>query len=356
MTVYFDVTKTSRQGHASGIRRTAQRLGDGLKSALGAGLVPVVWNGRRKTLVTALGGDPVRPDPPDWFLTVEPFAPDERPGFDRFLNDRPCRLAAVFHDAIPMRFPEFTWPRSVARFPAYLKMLSRFDQLFAVSSASTQEILGYLAWLDERELPPVARIHPGADFRDEVRPIPVPGHGASRSILAVGILEPRKNQAVIMEACDALWREGLSFDLQLVGRVNPHFGKPLVAEVKRLRRLGRPVVHLEGVSDDELQMRLRSCRFLVFPSRAEGCGLPILEALWMGAPSLCSALPSHRESAEGGGCFLVEGNDREAWISALRSHLQDDGAIDELARAARARELPTWSAASAEILAAVSGA
>lgn len=355
MTVYFDVTKTSRQGHASGIRRTAQRLGDALEHSLGNAFVPVIWNSRRKVLVTVSGGDAVAPTGADWFLTVEPFAPEERPGFDRFLDGRPCRLAAVFHDAIPMRFPEFTWPRSVARFPAYLKMLSRFDQLFAVSAASAGEIREYLTWLDSGALPRITRIHPGADFLDEARPGLESTHGASRSILVVGILEPRKNQAVILDACDLLWQEGLSFDLQLVGRVNPHFGKPLVAEIRRLRRQGCPVVHNDRVSDGALQTRLRSCRFLVFPSRAEGCGLPILEALWMGAPSLCSALPSHRESAEGGGCCLVEGNPRDAWVSALRSHLQDDTLVDDLAREARDRDLPTWSATAAEILGAVSG-
>lgn len=355
MTVYFDVTKTSRQGHASGIRRTAQRLGDALRQSLADRFVPVTWNRRRKALVTASRGDVVEPTPCDWFLTVEPFAPEERPGFDRFLDDRPCRLAAVFHDAIPMRFPEFTWPQSVARFPAYLKMLSRFDQLFAVSAASAGEIRDYLTWLDSGALPRISRIYPGADFLDEARPDSKSAHEASRSILVVGILEPRKNQAVILDACDLLWQEGLSFDLQLVGRINPHFGKPLVAEIRRLRRQGRPVVHDDRVSDMDLQDRLRSCRFLVFPSRAEGCGLPILEALWMGAPSLCSALPSHRESAEGGGCCLVEANDRDAWVSALRSHLEHDTLVENLSREARDRDLPTWSATATEILGAFSG-
>lgn len=355
MRVYFDVTKTSRQGHASGIRRTAQRLGDALGRSLGDGLIPVVWNGRRASLVTASGGDAVQPVDGDWFLTVEPFAPDERPGFDRFLDDRPCRLAAVFHDAIPMRYPEFTWPRSVARFPAYLKMLSRFDQLFAVSSASAGEVGAYLAWLDTGPVPRIERIQPGADFLDADRPQSEGPHGASHSILAVGILEPRKNQAVVLEACERLWQEGLVFDLDLIGRVNPHFGKPLVTEIRRLRRLGRSVVHAARVSDGKLQTLLQSCRFLVFPSRAEGCGLPILEALWMGTPALCSALPSHRESADGGGVFLVEENDPVGWVSALRTHLQDDAAVENLAREARGRDLPTWSDTAAGILGSLSG-
>ncbi len=351
MTIYFDVTKTSRQSHASGIRRTALRLGDALESSLGQAFAPVVWNHRRKILCAASGGDVVLPGKDDWFLSVEPFAPDERPGFDRFLDHRPCRMAGVFHDAIPLRHPEFTWPRSVARFPAYLKMLSRFDRIFAVSAASRTEIEGYLAWLGGGVKPVVTRVHPGADFQGSERPAFNPLPDESRSVLAVGILEPRKNQSVILAACDQLWEDGLSFDLNLVGRVNPHFGRPLVAEIRRLRRCGRPLVHATRVDDDELRNLFQTCRFLVFPSLAEGCGLPILEALWMGTPSLCSDLPPHRESAEGGGCLLVGGCGREAWVTALRTCLQDDGIVASLAREARARELPVWSETAVEILA-----
>ena len=349
MKVFFDVTRTSRQGHASGITRTAQRLGWALGRALGPDCVAVVWN-ERSGLRSQLGREPVRPGPDDWFLTVEPFSPEERKGFDRFLDERRCRLAAVFHDAIPLSHPEFTWPRSVARFPGYLKMLSAFDQIFAVSDASRNEISGYFEWLGRERLTPVATIRPGADFLESDRPAGAIDRSTSRSILSVGILEIRKNQSLLLEACERLWRAGLSFELTLVGRVNPHFGRPVVAEVRRLRRQGRPLVHFDRVSDQELRRQLENCRFLAFPSQAEGCGLPILEALWMGAPSLCSDLPPHEESAKGGGCILLPVNDLESWEAGLRQMLLDDAAVERLSVAARERALPTWESTAASIL------
>jgi glycosyltransferase involved in cell wall biosynthesis len=169
-------------------------------------------------------------------------------------------------------------------------------------------------------------------------------------ILSVGILEPRKNQGLLLEACERLWAEGLAFELTLVGLVNPHFGKPLAAEIRRLRRRGRPVTHAGRVDDVELRRLLEACRFLVFPSQAEGCGLPVLEALWMGVPSLCSDLDPHRESAAGGGCALIAVNDLNAWEDGLRRHLAEDGAVDRRAQEARGRPLPTWKAAASAIL------
>ncbi|MEZ5277520.1 MAG: glycosyltransferase family 1 protein [Opitutaceae bacterium] len=355
MKVFFDVTKTSRQGHGSGITRTARRLGLVLGRELGDDWVPVVWRDRSRALSRLKGAEPVRPQAGDWFLTCEPFSPDERKGFVGFLNRHPCRMAAVFHDAIPLRHPEFTWPKSVARFPGYLKMLAGFDHVFAVSNSSRRELSGYLEWLGAAPAPQITVVRPGADFTEAPRPTDLAARSTGRMILSVGILEPRKNQLLLLEACERLWDTGLSFDLILVGRVNPHFGKPAVAQVRRLRRLGRPVTHAGRVDDGELHRLLSECRFLVFPSRAEGCGLPVLEALWMGAPSLCSDLPSHRESAEGGGCALLPVNDPRAWENGLHRYLTDDSAVDRLAHEARERSLPTWQATGTGILRVLAG-
>src|ERR1019366_7898 len=82
----------------------------------------------------------------DWFLTGELFSEEERPGFTEFLAVHPCRLAAIFHDAIPLRHPHITWPQSVARHPGYMKSLARFDRVWAVSEASRAELLGFWRW------------------------------------------------------------------------------------------------------------------------------------------------------------------------------------------------------------------
>jgi glycosyltransferase involved in cell wall biosynthesis len=283
----------------------------------------------------------------DWFLTSELFSEDERPGFAEFLEGRRCRLAAIFHDAIPLKHPQITWPHSVARHPGYMKSLARFDRVWAVSEASRRELIDFWQWQGVERVPPVDVLTLGADFAGAARVV-VPGDRA-RSLLCVGIVEPRKNQAFLLKVGEELWREGLAFELHFVGRVNPHFGHPILTQIKALQR-GFPGLNFHSsASDAELAALYRSARASVFPTIAEGCGLPLLESLWMGVPCVCSDLPTLRENSAGGGCAVLTVNDHAVWKAALRRVLVDDAWQAKLASEAIARPLPTWADAARAI-------
>ena len=338
--IYFDVTKAGTAGHRSGLMRVSARLADGLGAAAAEIRWPE-WN------------HAVRAD--DWFFTGELFSEEERPGFSEFLASRPCRLAAVFHDAIPLKHPHITWPQSVARHPGYMKLLARFDRVWAVSEASRADLLGFWHWQGVKKTPPVELLALGADFSAAPRVI-------SRSqlstlnpqLLCIGILEPRKNQGFLLDVCEELWGEERRFELNVVGRVNPHFGKPLVARIKSLRRKYPDLRFHEAASDAEVTRLYATARASVFPTVAEGCGLPLLESLWMGVPCVCSDLPVLRENADGGGCLPVALNDRAAWREALRRVLTDDALQARLTREATTRSLPTWAEAAQTLRRALS--
>jgi glycosyltransferase involved in cell wall biosynthesis len=84
----------------------------------------------------------------------------------------------------------------------------------------------------------------------------------------------------------------------------------------------------------------------LFPTLAEGCGLPLLESLWHGLPCLCSDLPVLRENADLGGCLPLAPNDEGAWNNALEELLEDRELWLHLAKEARTRPLPTWEASA----------
>jgi len=190
----------------------------------------------------------------------------------------------------------------------------------------------------------------GADFRGTARVVQrtVPATSRPR-LLCVGILEPRKNQQLLLEVCEALWTEGLNFELHLVGRVNPHFGRPIVDRIKLLRKKFLGLHYHEAAGDDEVAGLYATARASVFPTLAEGCGLPLLESLWQGVPCVCSDLPVLRENADGGGCLPVAVNDRAAWQDALRRVLTDEILVARLSAEAGSRTLPTWAAAAASL-------
>jgi glycosyltransferase involved in cell wall biosynthesis len=147
----------------------------------------------------------------------------------------------------------------------------------------------------------------------------------------------------------------LGFDLHLVGRVNPHFGRPLARRLQALRQR-EPRVHYHAAASDALLERLyAAARATAVPTLAEGYGLPLLESLWHGRPCVGSDLPVLREIAAGGGCVLVAPNDLAAWTAALRTVLTDDGEWRRLAAEAAARPLPTWADTARTLRAALSG-
>lgn len=344
--IYFDTTKTGTATHRSGLNRVSSRL----RAALGESATASVWDEPSRSVLTLAG---TTPHPGDWFITSELFSEAERPGFSAWLEARTSRCAAIYHDAIPLKFPHITWPQSVARHPAYLKQLARFDRVWAVSRASREELLGFWRWQGVTNPPPVEVLALGADFtatpRVTARAVP-----SAPRLLCVGILEPRKNQRLLLDACAELWAEGLAFELDLVGRVNPHFGPPIVARIRELGRTwGDRLRWHEHADDTRLAELFRTARATVFPTIAEGCGLPLLESLWMGVPCLYSDLPVLRENADGGGARPVAGNALAAWKDALREIVASESVAAGLTAEAVGRALPTWREAAATLAAAL---
>ena len=334
--ILLDTTKTAGGKHHSGLRRVTQRLG----GELGAAARPVrwpEWQGEK-------GAN-------DWLLTAELLSEPERPGVTAFLEAPGVRTAAIFHDAIPLKLPHITWPQSVARQPGYMKLLAKFSRVWAVSRTSKAELEEFWAWQGVPRPPAVEVLTLGADFNGAPRvgSRAVPAGGVPR-LLCIGILEPRKNQGFLVEVCEELWAAGMQFELHFVGRVNPHFGEPVRTRIQRASRRRRGALVFHEQADDATVARLYAgARATVFPTIAEGCGLPLVESLWMGVPCVCSDLPVLRENADAGGCMPVPVNDRAAWADALRRILTDDALAAQLTAEAGTRPLPTWAEAAATL-------
>ncbi len=331
--IYFDITKSGKARHASGLMRVNRRL----QEELGAAARPVAW-----------GKDAPAWSENDWYFTTETFDETQRAGFGGFLANPPCRLAALFPDAIPLHLPHVTWPHSVARHPRYMSALASFDHVFAISEAVRRDLIGFWRWQGRPVRAEVSVLPLGADFDGAVRhprreavPPPV--------LLCVGIIEPRKNQGFLIDVAEQLRARGVEFELHMVGRVNPHFGGPIAGRIKEAAASGLPVQFHEAASDDVLAGLLARTRAIVFPTIAEGCGLPVLEALWRGLPCVCTDLPVLRENTAGGGCVVLPKNETAAWTAGLARVLTDDAHWRELADRAAERPLPTWAEAAAEV-------
>jgi len=145
----------------------------------------------------------------------------------------------------------------------------------------------------------------------------------------------------VLFACERLWREGLSFELLFVGG-NGWNSERFAARIARLASAGLPVATRSAISDDELSALYRAAAFTVFPSLAEGYGLPIVESLRHGTPVITSSFGSMHDLAAPGGALLVDPRDDVAVGDAIGRLLTDDGLRDRLRREATARRFPDW--------------
>jgi len=337
--IYYDTTKMGAAKHRSGLMRLSSRI----REELGSLVTEVAWDGGAKAF--GLGkGERVPFASGDWLFSVEQFSEAERPGFRAFLANPPCRLAAMFHDAIPVRWPHITWPQSVQRHPEYMKMLAAFERTWAISDATRRDFTEFWRWQGVTPKSAPAVIELGADFDrgNRVQRDPLLPRGRP-ALLCVGIVEPRKNQTFLFDVAEELWRGGLDFELHVVGRVNPHFGPPIVARMKALQRREPRFQFHAAAGDRELARLYAGASAVVFPTIAEGCGLPLLEALWRGVPCVCSDLPVLRENADAGGCLIAAVNDAADWRAKLRTVLTDRDVALRLQREAMARPLPRWA-------------
>lgn len=341
--ILYDVTKASRQRQKSGIARVSSCLRRELKALLGDSLVEVVWDEKNKAFRRREKSTDLQLDANDVLLTCELFCEYERRGIERFLQESPCLSYAIFHDAIPLQHPEFTWPHSVQRHPSYMKMLALFSGVFAVSSHSAILLEEYWEWLDLKKTPSVRSIQLGADGVFKEPSNPKRENNDRIQLLTLAILEKRKGQDLAFEAAKKIWDEGMDFDYHFVGRTNPYFGKEIERSLRKSAKCGYAVQLHGQLKDEELRDLFAKTDLVVLSSLAEGCGLPVLEALWKGVPTLSSSLHSVRENARFGGCQLFETGDFGALTSGLRELISDREKLRNLTNSIQTDTLPRWN-------------
>jgi glycosyltransferase involved in cell wall biosynthesis len=117
-------------------------------------------------------------------------------------------------------------------------------------------------------------------------PEAIPFRAERPYVLAVATLEPRKNLSYLLEAYQRS-RLKRTHDLRLVGR--PGWNAPPLPNV----------TVMTAVDDVQLSALYRGAAALISPSIYEGFGLPLIEAMSLGVPTLCSDIPVHREVTGG---------------------------------------------------------
>ena len=132
-------------------------------------------------------------------------------------------------------------------------------------------------------------------------------------VLMAGWLDPRKDVATVVQAHLQI-AAGFPHDLVLVGAPSPTFPAVPLPPSPSIRVLGY-------VADDDLVVLMSGAAAFVYPSRYEGFGIPVVEALACGTPTIASDLPVLRE-ASGDAAYFVQCGDVTGWSSAIEAALE----------------------------------
>lgn len=222
--------------------------------------------------------------------------------------------ATTIHDLVPLRFPEWTHPRTVAMHGRkYANAAATCDVMFANSAFTAGEIEELLGFPRERVV--VAR--PGVEALFTVAgagagagvAVPVDGRPY---VLTVATLEPRKNLDTLVEAWRLLVARGHD-DLALAVAGGAGWGAQPRLDDPRIVRLGY-------VPDAELARLYRGAAVFAYPSRFEGFGMPIVEAMACGAPVVASSHPSLDE-ASGSAALRADPESAENWAATIEQAL-----------------------------------
>jgi len=230
------------------------------------------------------------------YLTTGHHGLARYPGkFERFFGENDVDVAAYVHDLIPIRYPEFQRPGAAATLAGFLDALARRGATFTANSHASADDLR--RWLAERGYDNGVRMrYPPLSHLPASRTCPRPSSAHRPYFVVVGTVEPRKNHLMLLNIWRRMAEDGVEPMPKLM--IAGHMGW-CNAETRRVLErscLLKPHVHLcGGLSDADLFDLIARSNGLLFPSFAEGLGLPILEATALSVRCTVSDIAAFRE-------------------------------------------------------------
>lgn len=246
----------------------------------------------------------------------------------KLAREQGAKVVLLMYDLIPLRHPEFCFALVPYIFQLWLsRMLPLADAVVCISKATEQDLRNYASHIPI-DLPPTGYFHLGSDLartssEGDVRQTlkrfltePTP------CFAAIGSFEPKKNYGFLLDVFERMWARGLEVRLLIIGRESAE-SHALVGKVRQHPEQGGKLLTLFDATDTEVGYSYAKCRTLIFPSLAEGFGLPLVEARTRGSLVIASNLPVFAELADDGVHIYTQGS-RSELEALIVQHSQMD--------------------------------
>ncbi|WGD30506.1 glycosyltransferase family 1 protein [Ancylobacter sp. WKF20] len=253
------------------------------------------------------------------------------------------RMKPMFlvHDLIPLTHPEYVRPGDAEKHEMRMRTVLTSANAIVCNSRHTMGELN--AFAERYRLPVPETVVSPLGIEDEFDDGPMENVTTHPFFLTIGTIEPRKNHLVLLHAWRVLVEKlgPKAPKLIIVGRRGWE-NENVVDIIERCRKLGDHVLECNRLPDAHLRWLMRQSRGVLFPSFAEGFGLPLFEALALRVPVICSELDVFRDIA-GDAPRYLDPIDGLGWARTIEEYA-DPHSPDRAAQFAKLAQLsvPRW--------------
>jgi len=223
------------------------------------------------------------------------------------------QVHALVHDVIPLEYPGYQRPGTVVPFRIKMQLLRGYADRLIYNSQDTQKRCEeqMLAW---GVIPPGVVAHLGVEnVQPDPAAVPSTALPDCPYFICVGTIEPRKNHAFLLDLWD---RMGTEAPPLLICGARGWNNEAVFKRLDQMRPFG-VVRELSGLPDAALSALVQGASGLLFPSHAEGFGLPPLEAAQLGTRVLCNDLPVLREIL-GDWAHFIPVSEPDLWVRNIK--------------------------------------
>jgi glycosyltransferase involved in cell wall biosynthesis len=237
---------------------------------------------------------------------------------------RNCRSVITVHDLAFLLYPHFLTNESARYYGQIDQAVRRTDHIIAVSESTRQDTIKLLGVPEKKITVIYEAANPICRQTDprEARRLAVDTYGLDGDyILFVSTIEPRKNLPALLRAYRKL-RDDYKSDVKLVLAGRRGWLSEEVYEMVAALNLAEHVRFLGRVPSEHLVYLYNAARMLVHPSFYEGFGLPPLEAMNCGTPTIVSNVSALPEVV-GDASILIDPHDIDGLTVAMWRVLTD---------------------------------
>lgn len=233
------------------------------------------------------------------------------------------RISQHINDILPIYQPQLFADELPKKFTPYVDMAAQNADVITVISKATKRDLEIFCNENKIKAPIIEVVRLGDDSKVSRTEQPQGIPENCNFILSVGTFEIRKNYILLYQAVKLAQLEGRELPKIVIAGRKGWLTDDLAHVLKSDPFVKDHIIWLDSVKDEELAWMYENCMFTLFPSLAEGWGLPVVESLQNGKLCLASGVSSMLEIGDGLVDYFLPYDPREV-LEKINYYLVED--------------------------------